>query len=148
MLVMTGTGGAESHVRKLLGTLGLMQEVVNVGRMVPQRTVLEAGDIYIEPRPSKAFNAMMLEAMSVGAVVAGCKGGVDDLIVENETAVTFDPDDELSIHDTLRGLFDQKETARQLARQAQTYLRHNHTVSQMVEKLICCYKEVAGWYNH
>jgi len=32
--------------------------------------------------------------MSIGAAVAACKGGVDDLIIGDKTALVFDPDDE------------------------------------------------------
>ncbi|GAI01811.1 unnamed protein product, partial [marine sediment metagenome] len=53
--------------------------------------------------------------MSVGSAVAGCKGGVDDLIIEEETAVVFDPNDEISIRSSLQRLFDSRELARQIA---------------------------------
>jgi glycosyltransferase involved in cell wall biosynthesis len=139
MLVITGSGRAERQLRKLLSALGLSQIVTIVPRLEPRRSVLAAGDIFIQPQPNTAFNPFLLEAMSLGVVVAGCKGGVDDLIIEDKTAVVFNPDDELSIRSSLQRLFDRREFARKIAGQTQKYLRENHTVSKMVTAVLQTY---------
>jgi len=141
MLVVTGGGRAEKQVRKLLTALGLSQIVTIVPRLEMWRSVLAAGDIFIQPQPSNAFNPLLLEAMSVGAAVAACKGGVDDLIIEDKTAVVFDPTDELSIYGTLQRLFDRRELAQQIATAAQQYLRENHTVSNMLSSTLQAYQD-------
>lgn len=148
MLVMTGSGRAEKHVWKLLTTLGLSQVVTIVPRLEMLRSVLAAGDIFIQPQPSNAFNPLLLEAMSVGAAVAACKGGVDDLIIKDKTAVVFDPTDELSIYVTLQQLFDRHELAQQIATAAQQYLRENHTVSNMISSTLRAYHDAKGWLKH
>jgi len=147
MFVVIGGGRAERGLRKLLAALDLLQIVTIVPRLRPWRSVLAAGDIFIQPVASSAFNPLLLEAMSVGAAVAGCKGGVDDLIIEDQTAVVFDPDDELSIYGSLQQLFNRREWARQLARGAQEYLRENHTVSQMISSTLRTYREAEQWYR-
>ncbi len=147
MFVVTGGGRAERGLRKLLAALDLLQIVTIVPRLKPWRSVLAAGDIFIRPVASAAFNPLLLEAMSVGAAVAGCKGGVDDLIIEDQTAVVFDPDDELSIYGSLQRLFNRREWARQLARGAQEYLRENHTVSNMISSTLRTYREAQEWFR-
>ena len=141
MLVVIGNGQAERQLRKLLSELGLLQLVTIVPRLEPWRSVLAAGDIFIQSVANDAFNPLLLEAMSVGAAVAACKGGVDDLIIEGQTAVVFEPDNELSIMNSLRGLLDRRESARQLARKAQEYLRENHTVSNMITSILQTYRD-------
>jgi glycosyltransferase involved in cell wall biosynthesis len=79
--------------------------------------------------------------MSVGSAIAGCRGGVDDLIIEDETAVVFDSNDELSIMRTLQRLLDRHEFARQIAGTAQQYVRENHTVSRMISTILGIYDE-------
>ena len=147
MFVVMGGGRAERQLRRLLAALDLLQIVTIVPRLKPWRSVLAAGDIFIQPVASAAFNPLLLEAMSVGAAVAGCKGGVDDLIIEDQTAVVFDPDDELSIYGSLQRLFNRREWARQLARGAQEYLRENHTVSNMIASTLRTYREAEQWYR-
>lgn len=142
MVVLIGDGKAERAVRKLLAVLGLSQMVTIVPRVQPWRSVLSAGDIFIQPVPSTTFDPLLLEAMGVGTAVAGCKGGADDLIMENETAVVFDPDDELSIYSSLQRLLDAPEFARKLAGRAQEYLRENHSVSKMVDAVLDIYRLV------
>ncbi len=141
MLVISGGGRAESRIWKLLSSLHLSHIVTIVPRLELWRSALAAGDIFIQPRPNNGFNPLLLEAMSVGTTVAGCKGGVDDLLIEDKTAVVFNPDDEISIHRALQRLLDSPEWARQLARQAQQHLRENHTVSRMVYSILQTYRD-------
>ena len=141
MLMAIGAGRAEGQLRKLLAALDLLQIVTIVPRLKPWRPVLAAGDIYIQPQPNTVFNPFLLEAMGVGSAVAACKGGVDDLIIEDRTAVVFNPNDEISIRSTLQRLLDRKEFARQLARNAQQYLRENHSVSKMISSILQIYRE-------
>ena len=139
-VLMMGAGPGESRLRQLIAALDLQQIVTIVPRIRPCRSALAAGDIFIQPRPNVAFNPFLLEAMSLGAAVAACKGGVDDLIVENETAVVFDPDDEISIIAAIKQLLDKREFARKIAKAAQQHLRANHSVSQMITAVVKTYK--------
>jgi len=148
MLVITGGGRAEKQVWKLLTARGLSQIVTIVPRLEMLRSVLAAGDIFIQPQPSNTFNPLLLEAMSVGAAVAACKGGVDDLIIEDKTAVVFDPADELSIYGTLQRLFDRRELAQQIAAAAQQHLRENYTVSNMISSTLQAYDDAQSWLKH
>jgi len=147
MFVVIGGGRAEGQVRKLLHALGLLWIVTIVPRLTAWRSILAAGDIFIQPQPSGAFDPFLLEAMSVGSAVAGCKGGVDDLMVEDETCVIFDPNDELSIYNNLQRLLNRREFARKLAKGAQEYLRENHSVSKMVADILQTYRDAERWYK-
>jgi glycosyltransferase involved in cell wall biosynthesis len=141
MVVVVGEGRAETQLRKLLAALGLLQIVTIVGRLKPWHSVFAAGDIFIQPQPAYSFNPLLVEAMSVGAAVAACRGGVDDLIIENQTAAVFDPNDELNIKSTLQTLFDRREFARKIAQGAQNHLRENHTVSKMISATLQTYDD-------
>ncbi len=140
MLVMIGTGRDEKNVRRMLSARGLLEMTVIVPTRAPVRAVLAAGDIFVQPQPAENFTPMLLEAMSVGTAVAVCKGGVDDFIIENETAAVFDPDDELSVRTCLQKLFDTPESARQLASSAQRYIKENHSVTEMVTEIVNIYR--------
>ncbi len=138
---------AEKGLFKLLKETGLLQTVTVVTAPHIRQTVLAAADIFILPRPRYDFDPLLLDAMSVGVAVAACKGGVDDLLVENQTAFLFDPDDQLSIYNCLRHIFDRKEMARKIAARAQLHLKQNHKVSQMVAATLDAYSQAVEWFK-
>ena len=140
-VIVMGEGRAESELRRVLAERELNQVVTIVPEIRPWRSVLAAADIFLEPRALNRFSSYLLEAMSVGAAVAACRGGVDDLIIDKQTALVFDPNDSLSIRAVLQRLLDRRELARQLARGAQAHLRRHHSVSHMVEGYLRVYQE-------
>lgn len=144
MVVIAGGYRTDRQLWKLLDALGLLKTVSIVPRRVPWRSILAAGDIFIQTRPNYTFDPVLLQAMSIGTAVAGCKGGVDDLIIEDRTAAVFDPKDEMSIVHTLQLLLDRREYAHQIAINAQEYLRENHSVSKMISDILCAYDEVVS----
>jgi glycosyltransferase involved in cell wall biosynthesis len=144
MTVIAGGGRADRQLWKLLDALDIHKVVSIVPRRLPWHSVLAAGDIFIQTQPKFAFDTVLLQAMSVGAAVAGCMGGVDDLIIKDRTAVVFDPNDEISIMRTLQRLLDRREFARQIAGNAQQYLRENYSVSKMISATHRIYYESQG----
>ena len=141
MVAIMGTGPAEHHIRKLLVSLGLSDIVTIVPVLDPWRSVVVAGDIFVQPQPQRRFSVFLLEAMAVGTAVAACWGGVDDLIIPNETAVVFEPDSEPSIRQALKQLLDEHDFARRLATTAQEHIRTRHSVSAMVAATLKVYLE-------
>lgn len=139
MVVVTGKGPAESALRKCIRKKSLDQNVILVPGLESWNDAIAAADIYFQPITQRTFNPFMLEAMGTGTTIAACFGGVDDLIIKNETAVVFNPDDELDIYNTLKKLLDSRETARKLAENARQYAHENHSVSRMIEQLLQTY---------
>jgi glycosyltransferase involved in cell wall biosynthesis len=142
MMVVIGGGRAEGKLWKMLAAFDMLRIVTIVPRATPWRQVLGTADIFIQPQPTTALNTLLLEAMSVGTAVAACKGGIDDSIIENETAVIFNPNDEFSILEALKLLLSKREYARKIANNAQQYIRKNHSVSNMISSFIQIYNEV------
>jgi len=141
MVILMGSGPAEHGLRRLLERLGIFQAVTLVPILDPWRSVLAAGDIFVQPQPMQAFNMFLLEAMSLGTAVAACQGGVDDLIVPDQTAAIFERDNEQSIRQVLTQLLDNHEVARRLAMAAQEHVRTYYSVSQMVSATLRTYVE-------
>lgn len=147
VLVITGTGPGEKKLHKMIKALGLSQIITTVGDIQPLRSVFAGADIFIAPQPSCRCNLRLLEAMSVGMAVAACRGGVDDFLIDDQTAVLFEPDDELSTYSCLQKLLDKREFAKQLAQAAQSHVREHHSVSNMVASLVQSYRNAERWYK-
>jgi hypothetical protein len=64
---------------------------------------------------------------------------VDDLIIENETVVVFNPADELG---TLQRLLDSRDYARKIAQNAQDYIKQNHSVSKRISSILRLYYKI------
>ncbi len=147
MLVIIGTGRAERDIHGMIKALGLSQVVTIVGDVQPLRQVLAGADIFIQPEPARRCSSNLLEAMSLGMAVASCRGGMDEMLIENETAVFFDMHDELRVYSCLQKLLDKREFARQIALNAQSYIREHHSVSKMITLLIETYRNAQQWYK-
>jgi len=147
MLVIMGSGRAERHVRRLMATLGLLQRVVILPELDAWHFAVEAADIYVRARAGGAFDPYLLAAMSAGVAVAGCGGGVDDMLVEDRTCVMFEPENELSIYNSLQRLLTRPELARKLPEGARQYVRENHSPSRMVSETLQTYREAQQWYT-
>ena len=106
------------------------------------RDVLGGVDIFIRLKAKGRHDPTLLEAMSMGLAVAGCKDPVSRLLEDGKTGVLFNPTDELSIYNALKKLLNRPSWARQLALAGQDYVRQNHQVSRMVERLIQTYLTV------
>lgn len=141
VMIIISSGRAERQLWKLVDALDLLKIVTIIPRLKPSRPILATGDIFIRSEPTVSFSSLLLEAMSVGTAVTGCTGGVDDLIIADETAVVFNPNDELSIIDALRKLLDRREFARKIAKNSQEYIGQFHTVSRMISSIIDVYKQ-------
>ncbi|MHC4271305.1 MAG: glycosyltransferase, partial [Planctomycetota bacterium] len=124
-----------------ISELGISEAVTIIPQMQDWNPILSAADIFIRSWPQKVFSSLLLEAMSTGTVVAACTGGVDDLIIDGQTAVVFDQEDEISIMNTLRELLNRPEDAHKLAAGAQEYVKQHHKVSDMVESIIRIYQQ-------
>jgi glycosyltransferase involved in cell wall biosynthesis len=148
MVAIMGTGPAERGLRRLLATLGLSGIVTIVPILNPWPSVMAAGDIFVQPQPLQTFSVFLLEAMAVGTAVAACWGGVDDLIIPNQTAVVFEPGNEPSVRQALMQLLDSHDFARRLATTAQEHVRASYSVSAMVSATLKTYAEVQQQYGH
>jgi glycosyltransferase involved in cell wall biosynthesis len=142
-----GSGPAERQIHELIKGLGLSQVVTIIPAIDPIRTVFAGADIFIQPQASTEFDSRVLEAMSVGMAVATARGGIDDVLIEDKTAVFFDPDDELRIYSALQKLLDKHDFARELALAGQIHLKKHHSVSRMVDALVQTYRNAQQWYK-
>jgi len=145
VMVIMCTPQAEHRLYRRLNSLGLSQRVLTVSAVEHFRQLLGAADVFVRSQPDEKFSCFVLEAVAAGAAVAGCRGGVDDLIIQDTTAIVFDGDDELSIYDKLKQLLNRPEHARKLARSAQQYLGDRYTVSKMIAEILNIYRRAQGF---
>ncbi len=146
LVIITGQAG-DAGLWQMITKYGLSKIATIVPRLEPWRPIMEGADIFVRAQAGGEYSCMLLEAMASGTAVAACKGGVDDLVLEGQTAAVFEAGDELSVSGVLKGFLDRREDARKLAAAAQEYVRQNHSVSKMVEQMLLTYQEAMHWYE-
>ena len=141
LLAIIGQGHASKKNRALIKSLGLGNLVTFVSEIKPMRSVFSGADIFLQLDVGDCVGSNLLEAMSVGMAVAASNHNKSELIMEDQTAVLFDPHDELSIYTCLKRLICKHEFARQLAANAQGQVKIKHSVSKMTNGIIEVYKQ-------
>ena len=144
VVAIISAGRSEGPLWKQIRALDLTHAVTIVPPPLGLYSAGFAADIFIVPRSSGRFNMLLLTAMSAGSAVAASKGGVDDLIIEDKTTLIFNPDDQLSVYNCLKRIFDMPDAARRLAESAQQHLRQNHPVSGMISATLGLYRQAAS----
>lgn len=147
ILAIIGTGRAEAKIHELVNAIGLSEKVTVVGNVRPLRPVFADADIFIQAQTNIDNSSHLLEAMSVGMVVAAAAGCGSDILIDGETAVLFESDDELNIYSCLQNLLDKREVAQGIAKEGQRYLKENHTVSKMITVLLNTYRTAQLQYK-
>jgi glycosyltransferase involved in cell wall biosynthesis len=143
VVVFMGSGRAEKQMREFIKATGLAQTVTFAPQIRPLRAVFRGCDILIHPRCFDKFDPAVIEAAGAGLAIAADKENVEEFLQDGSTAVLFDGSDELSIYSSLQKILDDKELAKNIALNAQNYLRANNSVSTMVDDLLKIYSEEA-----
>ena len=147
MLAIIGEGRASNQIREMIKSRGLGNIVTLIGSISPIRSVFKGADIFVQLDESEFGESYLLDAMGVGLCVASSNHNKSDLIVEDKTAVLFDPHDELSVYTTLKRLLNAREFARKIAANGQEHIRSNHSVSTMTDKIIEAYRDAQKRYK-
>jgi glycosyltransferase involved in cell wall biosynthesis len=138
--IFLSSGGDERDIRKQINAFGLRQVVTMAPRDYRWRSAVAAGDVFVRAQKSKTFSPVLLEAMAMGCTIAGCRGGVDDLLLDGKTACVYDAEDELMIYNCLGRILNNRDYARQLGANSQNYIRKNSSVSKMLEQILSAYR--------
>jgi len=154
-LTLSGQGPAERELRRQVQQLDLEGQV----HFIPpaerilsmsdaSKVMLKESDIFVQPSPLRKWQPELLEAMSVGNAVVAAAGFPNDLIVNEKTALTYVFRDEQALTGVLDRLLTQRQEARELAQNAQGYLRKHFLVSRMISRLAKAYRQALRfWIN-
>lgn len=153
-LTLAGDGPAESELRRqtrMSGVNDYVHFVPPIEAMVPEsdayKAVMKRMDIFIQPWPERTWHPALLEAMSVGTAVVTTQGIINDLIVNEQTALSVPFHDEQALTEALEKLLADREFARELGRQGQEFLRKHFLASRMVTRLSRAYRQAIDSVN-
>ncbi len=105
----------ETHIRTWLHELGLDEIVTLLSEDHVWHDVVAAGDAFIVPAPMERYDPRLLEAMSRGLTVIACPGGLDDWLVQDQTAWLVHAGNKPECLAALQRLLEHPDQARALA---------------------------------
>ena len=153
-LTLSGQGPAERDLRRqvqeldLVGQVHFLPPIEQILSMSDaSKVMLRESDIFVQPAPADTWQPELLEAMSVGNAVVAAAGFQNDLIVHEKTALTYPFRDEKALTDVLERLLSERQKARELAQNAQLYLRKHFLVSRMISKLAKAYRQALRFWD-
>jgi PEP-CTERM/exosortase A-associated glycosyltransferase len=152
LLVGGGRPEVESEIRALVEQLDLGEKVILPGWLPPERIagVYALADILAYPRKRTLLTDLVtplkpLEAMAAGkALIASDVGGHRELIQPGYNGLLFPPGDESALDETISRLLDNPDWRRQLARQAETWVKRERSWSQTASAYAEVYARAAG----
>lgn len=153
VLLMVGGGKEEQAWRDLAETLGVADRVVWAGRCGPLEVgaYYKAADLFVtvsKTRPDddsyETFGLVYAEANLCGtAVIGGRDGGVPDAVVEGETGLLVDAEDEAGIYAALERLLGDDALREQMARAGRERVLSYFTWERAARETAAILREIA-----
>ncbi len=133
--------GAESP--RLSAQGGRWAERITWHGSVPDAArVLEAFDVFVLSSRTEGTPIVLLEAIAAGVpVVASSVGGVPD-VVTDVTASLVDPDDPRTLARAIRGVFTDRELARERAQKAKECLERDFALEPWLDRYESIYRAI------
>jgi len=142
MLFVLGLGPKESAYRRRAAELKIGPHVTFAGHVREWSNVLQGADIFIGVRPSSVFDVRPLEAMAAGMAAVVCPGGIEDYFHDEQTVLLASPASADGLYRSLRRLLEDPVFAKNLAANAQKYVKTHHPPSAMVSGYAQLYRKL------
>lgn len=140
---LIGEGSRERVLRRTVRARNLSAQVAFAARMEDLSAVLTGADVFIHPCASSVFPADTLAAMGLGLSVIAGADEVSDHLLGGETATAFSEETVEAIADAIDRVLRDPVAAQRLAAVGVEYVRRNHGVSAMAEKVAAVYRRLA-----
>lgn len=134
-LKIVGEGNERQNLEILVSKLGLSEKIEFVGYVGDVYKELEDIDIYVQPSLSEGFGLTVVEAMLAGKpVIVSPFGSLPELVQNGKTGIVMKGTDSIDIAEAVNELLSDKEKARRLARDGQSFARTNFGIEKWVRE--------------
>lgn len=136
----------EAETRSLVSRTGLDSNVIFAGQQDKVSSYFAAFDILAHPSPTRpeAFGLVLIEAMAHGkAVVAARNGGIPEVVVDGETGLLCEPNDEEEFAASLLRLIRDRSLRECMGKRGSERVRKCFSIDEIAEKMACAFRQVA-----
>ncbi|MCK4593075.1 glycosyltransferase [bacterium] len=143
--LLVGDGHLRSAVERLIGELGLKEEVTLLGRIDDVRPLLAAADVFCHSSLSEGLPNAVIEAQVAGVpCVVSKAGGSVELILDEERGLTFEIGEVNGCAAAITRLLDDPADARRMAENSRIWAIEELSFERNLERHRRLYEEALG----
>ena len=148
--LIAGIGPEEPCLRRMIGELGVVEEIRLIGHRDDVLGVVRALDVAVLPSRREGSPLALMEYMALGMpIVATAVGGVPELIEDGIHGLLVPAHNPPALAEAIERLLDDRVLAARLGQAAQERQRAKHDLDTLVARLESLYVElVAGSQGH
>lgn len=140
-LYLVGDGGERASLEALSASMGLASRVTFAGWSTETPRWYAAADIVALTSDREGTPLALIEAASAGRATVACDvGGVADIVVDGETGIVVEPDDEKAFADALARLASDPDLRERLGRAAPGRAR-GFAAERLIDDLDSLYRQ-------
>jgi glycosyltransferase involved in cell wall biosynthesis len=146
-LLVAGDGAERGRYERLTKDMGMEDRVQFLGMLAEQEVeaMMRSVDLLALPSFMEAMPYVILEAMACGLpVIASNIYGIDEMVVDSETAVLIPPGDAARLSGGLRELIGDTNLRRHLGGNARNRFEQLFTLDRQIDKIQSIYLELLG----
>lgn len=142
-IVFAGEGPEEAVLRRLAARLEIDDRVTFLGFREDVPNLLAACDLLVLPSLHEAFGLSLLEAMvAARPIVATRVGGVEEVIIDNESGILVPPGDPAALRVAIRRVLDDPCLASRLTRCASERVEMKFSLGSVAAKMATVYERI------
>ena len=145
MIVGSASFGEEAYFESIVAlskSLGLKRNVIFTGYRQDIPALLRSMDVFIFPSRAEGLGATLIEAMAMGvACVSTNSDGTQDIIEDQVTGFTVDPQDDHAMADATLRLLQDRNARTRIAEMARTKVMDKFDLEVMTDKIERVYDE-------
>jgi glycosyltransferase involved in cell wall biosynthesis len=144
-LLVIGEGPEKDDYRETVVRYGLGGRVHFLGHRDDVTGILKCIDLLAVPSTLEATPYVILEAMAAGLpVVASAIYGIPELVMEGETGLLVEPENETMMAEALGGIIERGELAARFGRAARERYEELFTLERSARETAVVYRELLG----
>jgi glycosyltransferase involved in cell wall biosynthesis len=142
-LWILGDGPLRKSLEELSAELGVKDLVTFFGLQKDVSSFLNAADLLVLCSETEGIPGVVLEAGLFGVPsVATRVGGVMDCIVDGQTGILVDPDDEAGFGSSVLGLIENKQMRIKMGENSKQWVHERFTMDEIAKRYILFYEEL------
>ena len=143
VLLIAGDGPQEQLLRRTTASLGLVDNVIFLGKIDHKKIpdLYAVSDIFVLPSLSESFPNVMLEAMAMRKPIVITKVGVvPELLDDHENAILVEPGNSVELANSIVELLIDESLAANLGTRARDLVCKKYTWERVVDQTLALYE--------